>query len=141
MPIDSLNILPEPNFGAGIFLLWLQYRMFHFSMSHYLPCTYFSHITSQYGSGAGWLTASSNLFPSFSFLSHQSVCQLLPAYIYKIRTSYYQSLERHIVQTSREKICRFHLHGLRRITFDFYSGSLWILHSAMRQDQIFQVYL
>lgn len=65
-------------------------------------------------------------FPSFSFLSHQSVCQLLSVYICKIRTSYYQSFERHIVQTSRKKICRFHLHGLRRISFDFYFGSLWI---------------
>lgn len=80
-------------------------------------------------------------FPSFSFLSHKDVCQLLSAYICKIRTSYYQSFERHIVQTSRKKICRFHLHGLRRISFDFYSGSLWILHSAVCQDQSFQVHL
>lgn len=80
-------------------------------------------------------------FPSFSFLSHKNVCQLLSLYICKIRTSYYQSFERHTVQISRKKICRFHLHGLRRISFDFYSGSLWILHSAMHQDQSFQVYL
>lgn len=131
----------DPILGAGIFLLWLWYWMFHFSMSHYLPRTYFSHIISQYGSGAGWLTAPSYLFPFISFLSHNSVCQLLSVYICKIRTSYYQSFERHTIQTSREKICMFHLHGLRRISFDFCSGSLWILHSAVRQDQSFQVYL
>lgn len=46
-------------------------------------------------------------FPSFSFLSQKSVCQLLSVYICKIRTSYYQSFERHIIQTSREKSACF----------------------------------
>lgn len=48
-------------------------------------------------------------FPSFSFsfLSHQAVCQVLFAYVCKVRTNYYPSFERHIIQSSRKKAAGF----------------------------------
>lgn len=78
----------------------------------------------------GWL-AHSFFVPIFLHsLSHFFLTRLshevVLACICKIRTSYYQSFERHLTEFW-EKSCKFHLHGLRGVRFDFYSGSLWIV--------------
>lgn len=48
-------------------------------------------------------------FPSFScvFLFHKAVCQVLFTCVCKIRTKYYQSFERHIIQSSWKKAAGF----------------------------------